>query len=46
MNNLRDSGLVVVLGLTMLVCDLVARRVRIAAPVVLLVCGALGPCSC
>jgi CPA1 family monovalent cation:H+ antiporter len=41
MNNLRDPGLVVVLGLAVLVCDLVARRIRIAPPVVLLVCGAL-----
>jgi len=41
MNNLRDPGLVVALGLAVLVCDLVARRIRIAPPVVLLVCGAL-----
>src|ERR1700759_11818 len=41
MNSLRDPGLVVALGLAVLVCDVVARRVRIAPPVVLLVCGAL-----
>ncbi len=31
----------VALGLAVLVCDVVASRVRIAPPVVLLVCGAL-----
>src|SRR6201996_1795550 len=41
MNSLRDPGLVVALGLAVLVCDLVASRIRIAPPVVLLVCGAL-----
>ena len=41
MNNLRDPGLVVLLGLAVLVCDLIARRLRTAPPVVLLVCGAL-----
>ncbi|HEY2522809.1 MAG TPA: Na+/H+ antiporter [Streptosporangiaceae bacterium] len=41
MNSLRDPGLAVALGLAVLVCDVVARRIRIAPPVVLLVCGAL-----
>jgi monovalent cation/hydrogen antiporter len=41
MNSLRDPGLAVALGLAVLVCDLVASRIRVAPPVVLLVCGAL-----
>lgn len=41
MNSLRDPGLVVALGLAVLVCDVVASRIRVAPPVVLLVCGAL-----
>ena len=35
--------LVVVLGVTVLACDVLAREFRVAPPVLMLACGALRP---